>query len=193
MKRSVVIILSIFALLLIIGIVYLMYALDKGRTSPEDIVIKAVLKPNQNETMGHKDVMLEIVIEKKNYSNHMVYPYSPKLHYLSFAENEEEGFFRPTNVVALSGLDRQKVYDTLLEHRMIDGSVKEEEISTIGFWSPYEAGEHQMRVYFEANDFTASDPLYIVYVHDETGLFGKDLSWTKLIKVKIELNEALLH
>lgn len=67
-----------------------------------------------------------------------------------------------------------------------DNSFDEEQFHIIGFWSPQEAGIHRLRMYFEADRLKLSDEFYLIFVHKETGVFGQDLSWTKLIKVKSE-------
>ena len=108
---------------------------------------------------------------------------------MTFDINEDKGYFTPSNI-GNSGSDMQKVISSLQEHHIIDNSFDEEQLQLIGFWSPQQAGSHKMRMYFEAEELKSTDEIYLIYVHEETGLFGQDLSWTKLVKVKNEIYES---
>ena len=50
----------------------------------------------------------------------------------------------------------------------------------IGFFTPEEAGEYKLRVYFNSSEgFNPVDPIYLVYIHKEEGN-----EWTKVFPVK---------
>lgn len=155
-------------------------------TKPDDVIVEAVLKNNNNSKMDHKDIMLEVLINKNKYTQHMIYPYIPGLQYMSFDNNEEDGYFVPTSI-GVSPDDEQKVYDTLINQKIINSTIEKEKLGLIGFWSPQEAGTHKMRLYFQTEDFDANNEMYLIYVHKAKGLFGRDKGWTKLIKVKTDL------
>lgn len=159
----------------------------EGKTKPEDIFVKAILKHNANPRMVHKDVMLEVLIDKKNDTQHMIYPYIPGLQLMSFDNREEKGYFIPGAIGSVPE-DEQKVYDTLINEKVINNTIQKEQLNTIGFWSPQEAGLHKMRLYFLKENFNAkNNEIYLIYVHKEQGLFGRDHSWTKLIRVESEI------
>lgn len=181
------IIVTLFVLsLLLLGVRMFYMESNKNETFPDDIIVKATLKPNTNPRMDYKDVMLEVSIDKSKNSQHMIYPYIPGLQYMSFDSREEEGFFIPTSIG--SGYsDEQKVYETLINNRIIDHAIEKEQIHYIGFWSPQDAGDHQMRLYFENEGLKENNEMYLIYVHKEEGAFGQDLGWTKLVKVETEL------
>ncbi|WP_026021458.1 hypothetical protein [Paenibacillus senegalensis] len=105
---------------------------------------------------------------------------------MSFDTGEEAEFFVPTSIGSDSA-DEQKVYDTLKNNRIIDGTAKKDQIHFIGFWSPQDAGVHKMRLYFENKNLLADKEMYLVYVHKEEGRFGKDLGWTQLTSIDSEL------
>ncbi|GAK40928.1 hypothetical protein TCA2_3419 [Paenibacillus sp. TCA20] len=154
---------------------------------PDDVHVEAVLKIKSNSKMDHKVVMLEVLIDKNKYTQHMIYPYIPGLHSMSFDNNEENGYFVPTSIGVGPG-DEQKVYDTLINQKIINSTIEKEQLGLIGFWSPQEAGVHKMRIYFRtAEDFNANNEMYLIYVHKAKGLFGQDIGWTKLIRVKSNL------
>ncbi|SDW37981.1 hypothetical protein [Paenibacillus sp. PDC88] len=66
-------------------------------TKPDDVHVEAVLKIKSNSKMDHKVVMLEVLIDKNKYTQHMIYPYIPGLHSMSFDNNEENGYIVPTS------------------------------------------------------------------------------------------------
>ncbi|GIP58566.1 hypothetical protein [Paenibacillus woosongensis] len=159
---------------------------DKNETVPEDIFIEAVLKPNSNPNMDYKDYLLEVYIDKRKYSQHMIYPYISGLHSMSFDAKEDEGFFRPSSIGS-AGDDEVKVADALHKHNISQMNYDNGYLDFIGFWSPPEQGKHKLKMYFEANDnFNSLEDMYLVYVHKEKGIFGQDLGWTKVVKIQAE-------
>lgn len=174
------------SVVLLLGAYYVYHESNKNEATPEDIHIEASLKRNLNPNMDHKDYMLEVYIDKKKYSQHMVYPYMPGLHFMSFDAKEDEGFFVPGSIGS-AGDDEIKVADTLNKHNIPKENLENGYMNFIGFWSPQEEGSHKLRMYFEADDdFKFSDEMYLVYVHKEEGAFRQDLGWTKLVKVQAE-------
>lgn len=174
-------------LLLLIGFSAYYLESNKNETTPEDIMIEAVLKPNHNPRMDYKDIMLEVTVTKNKNSQHMIYPYIsglyyPGIDYMSFDAREEEGFYVP-GAIGISPMDDQKVYDTLKQNRIIDSTIKKEQVKYAGFATPQDAGVHKMRIYFNKDDFNANNEMYLVYVHKEEGVIGKDIGWTKLVRV----------
>lgn len=177
---------AIIISLVLVGFILYYFDSNINKTNPEDIMVEATLKPNNNPRMDHKDVMLEVFIDKSKNSQHMIYPYIPGLHYMSFDTKEEKGFFIPTNIGSGSG-DERKVYDTLKNNRIIDDTVEKNQLHDIGFWSPQDAGFHKMRLYFQNEDLKPNNEMYLIYIHKEEGLFGQDLGWTKLVRIDSEL------
>lgn len=180
------VVVTLISCIIIIGFSAYYIESKEKKAKPDDIFIEAILKHNNNSRMDHKDVMLEVLIDKNKYTQHMIYPYIPGLQYMSFDNHEEKGYFVPTSIGIDSG-DEQKVYDTLINQKIINSSIEKEQLNLIGFWSPQEAGIHKMRLYFQTEDFNADNKMYLIYVHKEKGLFGRDQGWTKLVRVESEL------
>jgi hypothetical protein len=176
----------VFAAALLFLSFYIYQETGKSKTVPEDIKIEAVLKPNNNERMGHKDVMLEVSIEKHSSSRHLIYPYIPGLMHMSFDNEEGQGFYVPTSI-GNGPDDERKVADALRAGGVINSSFDDEELTMMGFAGPEEAGSHKLRMYFEAEDVSSLKEMHLVYVHKETGRFGRELGWTKVVKVQPEL------
>lgn len=89
--KKIIVTLFVFSLLLLSVFVFYKGS-NKNETFPDDIMVKATLKPNTNPRMDHKDVMLEVSIDKSKNSQHMIYPYIPGLQYMSFDNKEERDF-----------------------------------------------------------------------------------------------------
>lgn len=160
--------------------------LNNNKTSPNDIKIEAVLKPNSNNRMKHKNIVLEVSIEKSSDSQHMIYPYIPGLLYMTFDGNEGEEFFVPTSIGGGPG-DKERVINALKNNKIMNTTIHDDQYEAIGFWVPKESGKHKTKMYFEAQDLSLINEMYLIYIHKETGFFNQDLSWSKVVKVKSEL------
>lgn len=157
----------------------------ENETSPDDVNVEAILKQNNNARMDHKDVMIEVFIDKKKKSQNTIYSYTPGLWHISFDDREEDGFFTP-NTIEINGGDEQLVFDSLVSQKIINPTVKKEQLNLVSFWSPQESGIHRARMYFQSEGFDSNDDMYLIYVHKEKGLFGQDKGWTKLFTVQPE-------
>lgn len=173
---------------LIVGLILIFYVYNKEKqkaASPEDIQIEATLKINENERMmdlGY-DYMLEVVIDQKKDSPHIIYPYVEGLGRISISEKEDEGYYMPGSI-GLVDNDEQLVIQAF-QDQQITFTEKDSSSFFIGFYFPKEAGVFKMRVYLqkEAN-FRPSDPMYMAYVHKGEKGWGLDDNWTKLIEIK---------
>jgi hypothetical protein len=174
----------VFVLTVLTAALYLYFNEKTKAAIPEDIEIEAVLKPNKNEKMKHHDFVLEVTVHKKKDSQHLIYPYLEGLEGMSFDNKEEDGYYVPGSIGTSNG-DEVLVEQAFREKQLLYEAHKS---SFIGFYSPAEAGVYKMRLYFrEVENFTAMDNMYLTYVHRGEKGFGLDKSWTKIIKIKSEL------
>ncbi|WP_010275717.1 hypothetical protein [Paenibacillus senegalensis] len=66
--RKYIFITFILSLSLLGFYIYSMESNQNG-TRPDDIMVKATLQHNNNPRMNHKDIMLEVIIDKKRIAN----------------------------------------------------------------------------------------------------------------------------
>ncbi|MFX3631690.1 MAG: hypothetical protein ACE3L7_11325 [Candidatus Pristimantibacillus sp.] len=178
----------IVVLAVVLATLYYMYNKEKQKAaSPDDIQIKATLKINKNERMIDLDYdyMLEVVIDQKKYSQHIIYPYVEGLGRFSLDPKEDEGYYIPGSIGS-AGNDEQLVIQAFRDQQIF--FTEKDSSSFIGFYFPEEAGVYKMRVYLEEEaNFRPSDPMYMAYVHKGDKGWGLDNNWTKLIEIKSEL------
>ncbi|QHW31671.1 hypothetical protein GZH47_13010 [Paenibacillus rhizovicinus] len=172
-------------LVLLVGAAsYLVYRhAGQNKVLPRDVNVTVTLKPSLNTRFTDLPYMLAVAVQNDKSSSNMIYPYIPGMESLSFDDTEKREFAVPGSIG--SGSADVKLVREALAAAGIDVPAEQD---FVGFPSPSEAGQYKMRAYFRAPaGIRPTDKLYVIYVHHEKGDFGKDLSWTKLIKVKVEL------
>jgi len=182
MKTRKIFTLIISLVVLIICYFIFNYSLNKPNAYPEDINITASLKLNNNKNIKEK-YMLELVINKTEYSSGMIYPHIEGLGYVSFYPEDSNEFFIPSGVG--SDYTEELAITQLKEEGVLP---KNQDYSLIGFWCPNEEGNYKMRAYFsESDSFEKFTNLALAYVHKENR-FGKDLSWVKIFNINVAEN-----
>ena len=125
--------------------------------------------------------MLELVINKKEYSNGMIYPYIEGLGHISFNSEDSNELFIPSGVG--SDYTEELAITKLKEEGILS---KNQEHSLTGFWCPNEEGNYKMRAYFsESDSFENIINPVLAYVHKENKI-DKDLSWVKIFNISVE-------
>ncbi|RJX37636.1 hypothetical protein D3P09_21925 [Paenibacillus pinisoli] len=177
-------VLAVLALILILAAGFYAYeSTTTVRTVPDDIKLEATVMANTNPNMDY-DYMLEISLTQDNDSAHLMYPIISGINRLSYdAKDEELGYFLPTNI-ALVDKDEPRMMDALTTHNLLYW----EKDTFYGIWAPVQKGTYKLRAYFNSDQKIEQwEDAKLLYVHSEEGWVGNDMSWSKLIDVRVHL------
>ncbi|MDG5786363.1 hypothetical protein QA612_02595 [Evansella sp. AB-P1] len=154
--------------------------------TPEDVSIKATLMVNDNDYMSHKDYVLEVVVHREKDGWNMIYPFIQGTKVMGYTDYEADEYFIPGSI-GRKDVDVETVINALIEEEIIAETDRELDSYSdlLSFWTPEEAGEYKVRMYFEDDGFTGNDPMYVVYIHKEG--FGREVRWTKVVEVESEV------
>jgi hypothetical protein len=158
------------------------------KPKPEDILIEATLKINDNERLSYLDYMVDLVVHQEKDSQNMIFPFIRGLTNLTFDDKQEEGYFLP-GAIWSAGAYEPIVVEALKEQNIINNLESHNAGSMMGVYVPEEAGEYKLRMYLEeAEGFSGLRDMYVVYMHIEERTFLPDIQWTKIVEIKSDVD-----
>ncbi|RJE90288.1 hypothetical protein D3P07_08775 [Paenibacillus sp. 1011MAR3C5] len=177
-------VLAVLPVILILSAGFYAYqSTTTAKTKPDDIRLEATVSSNTNPNRD-LDYVLDITLTQEADSTHLMYPVITGINRLSYdAKDEELGFFVPTNI-ALVDKDEPRILDAVAADEFFTW----DRDTFYGIWAPAEKGTYKLRAYFNSDQGIEQwHDTQLLYVHNEEGWLGNDLSWSKIIDIRIDL------
>ena len=172
-KRGIIVIIFLAALAVVA------YNNVKPSATKGDIAAEAALKINDTTNNTYKEYVMDINFTKNKDCSVAVYPYIDGLGMPTFSAQEKEGYFIP-GAIGSDGVTEPIAITELKNNNLIDAG---KDVSLVGFWFPYEAGQYKARVYLDKFDnfLAIKNPVLVcVYLEEK---YGRQLTWTKVVPV----------
>ena len=162
---------------ILISIVSIWYKNIKPSANQNDIVVEAILEPNNTDINDYDEYLLNIKMTKNKNCQVVVYPYIEGLGNMNFSKGDLQGGIGSDGVTELIAITELK------NNNFIDNR---KDISLCGFWFPYEIGEYKSKIYLDKLDtFKNIKNPVLVCVNTEKK-YGKELTWSKVVPITIK-------